>query len=74
MINLMQIMQLMQGGMDPSRMLQQMINSDPRANMAMRLLQGKNQAQLRQMAQNMAQQRGMSLDQLAGQFGLRLPK
>lgn len=74
MINLMQIMQLMQGGMDPSRMLQQMIGRDPRANMAMRLLQGKNQAQLRQMAQNMAQQRGMSLDQLADQFGLRLPK
>ena len=42
--------------------------------MALQLLQGKNQAQLRQMAQNMAQQRGMSLDQLAGQFGLRLPK
>ena len=74
MINLMQIMQLMQGGMDPSRMLQQMIGSDPRANMALQLLQGKNQAQLRQMAQNMAQQRGMSLDQLAEQFGLRLPK
>lgn len=74
MINMMQILQLMQEGMDPSRMLQQMVGSDPRANIAMRLLQGKNQSQLRQMAQNMAKQRGMSLDQLAGQFGLRLPK
>lgn len=74
MINMMQMMQFMQGGGNPMGMLQQMMGSDPRANMAMRMLQGKNPAQLQQMARNMAQQRGMSLEQLAGQFGINIPR
>lgn len=74
MINLLQVMQMMQGGANPMAMLQQMMGQDPRAGQAMRMLQGKSPQQMRTMAQNMAQQRGMSLDQLAGQFGLQLPK
>lgn len=74
MINLMQMLQFMQGGGNPMGMLQQMMGNDPRANMAIKMLHGKNPAQLQQMAQNMAQQRGMSLNQLAGQFDIQLPK
>ena len=60
-MNMMQLLQMMQSGGNPMMMLQQMMG-------------GKSPAQLRQMAQNMAQQRGMSLEQIAGQFGLKLPK
>ena len=74
MINMMQILQMLQGGTNPVSMLQQMMGQDPRAGQAMKLLQGKSPQQMRTMAQNMAQQRGMSLEQLAGQFGLHLPK
>lgn len=74
MINMMQILQMLQGGTNPMEMLQQMMGQDPRAGQAMKLLQGKSPQQMRTMAQNMAQQRGMSLEQFAGQFGLHLPK
>lgn len=73
-MNMMQLLQMMQSGGNPMMMLQQMMGSDPRAAQAMKMMGGKSQAQLRQMAQNMAQQRGMSLEQIAGQFGLKLPK
>ena len=71
---MMQLLQMMQSGGNPMMMLQQMMGSDPRAEQAMKMIGGKSPAQLRQMAQNMAQQRGMSLEQIAGQFGLKLPK
>lgn len=73
-MNMMQLLQMMQSGGNPMMTLQQMMGSDPRAAQAMKMMVGKSPAQLRQMAQNMAQQRGMSLDQIAGQFGLTLPK
>lgn len=73
-MNMMQLLQMMQSGGNPMMMLQQMMGSDPRAAQVMKMMGGKSPAQLRQMAQNMAQQRGMSLDQIAGQFGLTLPK
>lgn len=71
---MMQLLQMMQLGGNPMMMLHQMMGSDPRAAQAMKMMGGKSPAQLRQMAQNMAQQRGMSLEQIAGQFGLTLPK
>lgn len=74
MIDMIQILQMMRGGANPMSMLQQMMGQDPRAGQAMKLLQGKSPQQMRTMARNMAQQRGMSLEQLAGQFGLHLPK
>lgn len=74
MINMMQLMQMMQAGGNPMMMLQQMMGQDPRAMQAMRMLNGKSPAQLQKMVQNMAQQRGMSVEQLAAQFGLTLPK
>lgn len=73
-MNMMQLLQMMQSGGNPMMMLQQMMGSDPRAAQAIKMMGGKSPAQLRQMAQNMAQQRGMSLEQIAGQFGLTLPK
>ena len=56
------------------QMLQQMAGQNPQAAQAMRLIQGKNPQQLRQIAENMAKERGVDLDQMARQMGLTLPK
>lgn len=70
---IMMAMQMAQGGRNPMGMLQQMMGGDTQMARAMQMIQGKNPAQLRQMAENMARERGMSLDQLAQQMGFRLP-
>lgn len=56
------------------QMLQQMAGQNPQAAQAMRLIQGKNPQQLRQIAENMAKERGVDLNQMAHQMGITLPK
>ena len=55
-------------------LMQQMAGQNPMAAQAMRMINGKNQQQLRQIASNMARERGMSLEQVAQNLGLNLPK
>ena len=64
----------MQGGMNPNALLSQMARSDPRAAQALQMLQGKSQDQLRTMAENMARERGTSVEQIARSLGINLPK
>ena len=56
------------------QMIQQMAGQNPQAAQAMRLIQGKNPQQLRQIAENMAKERGVDLNQIARQMGVTLPK
>ena len=64
----------MQGGMNPNALLIQMARSDPRAAQALQMLQGKSPDQLRTMAENMARERGTSVEQIARSLGITLPK
>ena len=73
-INIMQLLQMAQQGRNPMGMMQQMAMGDPRVARGMQLLQGKNPQQLRAMAENMAKERGTTLQQLAQQMGVQLPK
>lgn len=68
------ILRRLQGGMTPDAVLGQMSRSDPRAAQALGMLKGKNAQQLRQMAENMARERGTSVEQIAQSLGLKLPK
>ena len=68
------ILRNMQGGMNPNAMLSQMARSDPRAAQALQMLQGKSTDQLRTMAENMARERGTSVEQIARSLGITLPK
>lgn len=71
---MMMLMNAMRNGQNPMAILQQMaMNNNPQAVQAMRLIQGKNGAQLKQTAENMARQRGMSLEDVARQLGITLP-
>ena len=72
-INPMQILaNQIKNGMSPMAILNRM--SGPQVNQARSLIEGKNQDQLRQIAINMAAQRGVDLNSIAQQMGIPLPK
>lgn len=70
---LMALMQFARSGGNPMQMLSQMAARDPRAAQAMKLIQGKSTQQLRQVAENMAKERGTSVEEIARQMGMNLP-
>ena len=61
-------------GGNPMQLMQQMARSNPQVNQVMQMMNGKSPDQLRQMASNMAKERGMDLNQVAKQLGITLPK
>ena len=67
------MMQMMRSGGNPMYLLQQMAAQDPTVSQAMRMIQGKSPQQLRSMAENMAKERGVSLESMANQMGITLP-
>lgn len=64
----MTLMQIARNGGNPLRAIQELATRDPRAAQANRIIQGKSPAQLRQIAENMARERGMDLNQILEQF------
>lgn len=72
---LVQLMQMMGGGMDPMQVMQNMAQSqNPQVMNAMKMINGKNPQQLKTMCENMCKQRGISVEQVAHQLGLQLPQ
>jgi len=71
MLDLRQMVQMVMNGGNPMTMLQQM--GDPRAMQALNMLQGKSPAQLQQMAINMAQERGTTVEDVARSLGIQIP-
>lgn len=69
-----QIQDAVRRGMNPNRLAMQLAQRNPAMQQAMRAVNGKTPEQIRDMAQQMAQQRGVDLNQLAQQLGIRLPK
>lgn len=75
MTNPMQMMiQMMQSGANPMQYLQNMAGQNPQAAAMMQLIQGKTPEQLHTIATNMAKERGTTLDEVARQMGMKLPK
>ena len=72
--NPLQLLQVMRSSNNPMGVLNQLMGSNPEIGQAMRLIYGKNSNQLKQTAMNMARERGVNLEQLASEMGLRLPK
>lgn len=65
------IMDRFMSGIQPEQILEQM--AGPEVKQARQIIHGKNAAQLRTIAMNMAQQRGVRLEELAAQLGVKLP-
>lgn len=59
------------GGMSPMDILNRI--GGPQAQQAKQLIGGKSENQLREIATNMARQRGVDLGSLAQQLGVRIP-
>ena len=69
---MMQVLQLMRNGGNPMTMLNQMTGNNPMVGQLMQSIQGKSPDALRQMAMNIAKERGIDLNQFAQQFGMKL--
>lgn len=69
---MMQVLQLMRNGGNPMAMLNQMTGNNPMVSQLMQSMQGKSPDALRQMAANIAKERGIDLEQFASQFGMKI--
>lgn len=67
-----QVMNLMRNGGNPVTLLNQMTGNNPMVSSLMQSIQGKSPEALRQMAMNIAKERGVDLIQFAQQFGMKL--
>ena len=72
--NPLQLIQMIQRGGNPQQLLSQAAQRSPALRQAMQAVNGRTPEQVRDMAYQMAQQRGVDLNQLAQQLGIRLPK
>lgn len=64
------MMQMAMGGMSPMQFLQRRMGQNPQITQAMNLIQGKTPEQLHQIADNMAKQRGTTVEEIARQYGI----
>lgn len=67
---IMMLVQMAQRGGNPMQMLQQMAGNSPAAAQTLRMLDGKSPQQMRQVAENMARERGIDLNVMAQRMGL----
>lgn len=65
------LINLARTGGNPMTLMQQMAGRDPRAQQALKMVHGKTPDQLRQMAENMAKERGTTVDEIARGLGLK---
>ena len=70
---LMMLVQTMRGGGDPMQLLQKMAGQNPQVAQALKMIQGENPPQLKTMAENMAKERGVSINDIARQLGINNP-
>ena len=68
----MAMLQMAMSGMSPMQYLQQRMGQNPQIAQAVNLIQGKTPEQLHQIADNMAKQRGTTVEEIAQQYGIPL--
>lgn len=73
-INPMQLIQMLQRGANPQQLMSQMIRQHPAFRQAAQFMNGKTPQQIQAEVQKMAAQRGVDLNQLTKQLGIKLPK
>lgn len=71
-INIQGLMQAIQSGQNPEGMLRHMMQQNPVLQNAMQLLSGKSQQQQMTMLENMAKERGTTIQAVAQRMGLKL--
>lgn len=71
---IMQLANLARAGQNPMGLIQQLGGQSAPIMQGLTLIQGKNEAQLRTMAQNLAKELGIDLNQLASVLNLTLQR
>ena len=71
---IMQLANLARAGQNPMGLIQQLGGQSAPIMQGLNLIQGKNETQLKTMAQNLAKERGIDLNQLASALNLTLPR
>lgn len=66
------LLNVARSGGNPMQLMQQMAMQDPRIAQAQQMMQGKTPQQLRQMAENMARERGTTVQDVARGLGIRI--
>ncbi len=66
---ILQMMQMARSGGSLPAMLQQLAARDPRVGQTMQMLNGKSPQEMQRIAQNMARERNIDLNQMLQQFG-----
>ncbi len=74
MFNPMQIIQAVQRGANPNQLTAQLMQSNPVFRQAAQMMSGKSPQQIRDMAMQEAQRRGIDLNQIFRQWGVAPPK
>ena len=69
-----QILDAIRRGANPNQIAAQLAQNNPAIRYAMQVMNGKTPEQVRDMAYQIAQQRGLDLNQIARQLGITLPK
>ena len=64
------LVQAMQQGRNPMALMQSMAQQNPKVAQALQMMQGKSPQQLQSMAQNMARERGVDLNQMLRKMGI----
>lgn len=70
-LNLM--LNVLRRGGNPVSIAQQMAATNPAMRQFYNMVNGKSPAQLKQMAENMAKERGVSINDVARQLGITIP-
>lgn len=70
---MMQMMGMIRNGMNPQQLLAQMAQNNPQVRQVMQMMNGKSPAELRQMADNIAAERGTTVEDVARQLGITIP-
>lgn len=65
------LIQAAQGGGNPIRIISQMAGGNPIMGQGLKMIQGKSPDQIRQMAENMARERGTTAEDVLRNLGLR---
>ena len=74
MMNLMGLLQMMQGGGNPMQLAQMFASQNPQAAPAMQMIQGKSPDQLREVFYNLCKSKGLNPQDIARQCGVTLPQ
>lgn len=74
MINPMQLLQMMRGSANPMETLMGMAQTNPQLGQVLQMVNGKTPAEMQRMVYDTAKQRGIDVNQLARQLGIRLPR